>query len=196
MPLVSDPGYVLVRACVPRAWAGEVLPGPSAALAAIVASACPRPLRSPASCPASAATSARPCPSPRNAGRLRVAAPDRGDARGARGYRPDRPRGVPRADKLHEEVARGTAREIAERYAERAPKGEVVWLSAARVGRRGVGRESAGGPRRAETPGREPERGHATAAAVVAELTGRARTALPGAVAARRDEAVEEPGGG
>src|SRR3712207_1036040 len=41
MPLVSDPGYVLVRACVGAGVAVEVLPGPSAALAALVASALP-----------------------------------------------------------------------------------------------------------------------------------------------------------
>ena len=41
MPLVSDPGYVLVRACVAAGLQVEVLPGPSAALAALVASALP-----------------------------------------------------------------------------------------------------------------------------------------------------------
>src|SRR5256714_351013 len=40
-PLISDPGYVLVRACVAAGLAVEVLPGPSAALAALVASALP-----------------------------------------------------------------------------------------------------------------------------------------------------------
>src|SRR5947209_12347643 len=38
MPLVSDPGLVLVRSCVAAGLAVEVLPGPSAALAALVAS--------------------------------------------------------------------------------------------------------------------------------------------------------------
>src|SRR5207237_7280633 len=41
MPLISDPGYVLVRACVAAGIAVEVLPGPSAAVAALVASALP-----------------------------------------------------------------------------------------------------------------------------------------------------------
>ena len=41
MPLVSDPGFVLVRACVAAGLAVEVLPGPSAAVAALVASALP-----------------------------------------------------------------------------------------------------------------------------------------------------------
>ena len=41
MPLVSDPGYVLVQACVAAGLEVEVLPGPSAVLAALVASALP-----------------------------------------------------------------------------------------------------------------------------------------------------------
>ena len=41
MPLVSDPGYVLVQGCVAAGLSVEVLPGPSAALAALVASALP-----------------------------------------------------------------------------------------------------------------------------------------------------------
>src|SRR3954447_657638 len=41
MPLVSDPGFVLVQGCVAAGRAVEVLPGPSAALAALVASALP-----------------------------------------------------------------------------------------------------------------------------------------------------------
>src|SRR3712207_1910287 len=41
MPLVSDPGYVLVQGCVAAGLDVEVLPGPSAALAALVASALP-----------------------------------------------------------------------------------------------------------------------------------------------------------
>src|SRR5256885_14278313 len=41
MPLVSDPGYVLVRACVAAGPSVGGLPGASAALAALVASALP-----------------------------------------------------------------------------------------------------------------------------------------------------------
>ena len=41
MPLVSDPGYVLVRSCVAAGLPVEVLPGPSAALTALVASGLP-----------------------------------------------------------------------------------------------------------------------------------------------------------
>src|SRR5436309_4984766 len=41
MPLISDPGYVLVRSCVAAGLSVEVLPGPSAAPAVLVASALP-----------------------------------------------------------------------------------------------------------------------------------------------------------
>src|SRR5689334_11993844 len=41
MPLVSDPGYALVQGCVAAGLAVEVLPGPSAALTALVASGLP-----------------------------------------------------------------------------------------------------------------------------------------------------------
>src|SRR5215510_8061734 len=41
MPLISDPGYVLVRACVGAGLPVEVLPGPSAAITALVASGLP-----------------------------------------------------------------------------------------------------------------------------------------------------------
>src|SRR5207248_3467021 len=40
-PLVSDPGFLLVRACVAAGLAVEVLPGPTAAVAALVSSALP-----------------------------------------------------------------------------------------------------------------------------------------------------------
>ena len=41
MPLVSDPGFILVQACIAAGLSVEVLPGPSSALAALVASGLP-----------------------------------------------------------------------------------------------------------------------------------------------------------
>lgn len=41
MPLVSDPGYALVRACLERGLALEVLPGPSSVTTALVVSGLP-----------------------------------------------------------------------------------------------------------------------------------------------------------
>jgi 16S rRNA (cytidine1402-2'-O)-methyltransferase len=128
MPLVSDPGFVLVRACVAAGLAVEVLPGPSAALAAIVASALPadrwrfagflprkrRELEQVLAAPETLVAFESP---QRVAASLAVLA----------AVDPQRPVAVCRElTKLHEEVVRGTAAELAERYAERPPKGEVV----------------------------------------------------------------------
>ena len=77
MPLVSDPGYVLVRSCVAAGLPVEVLPGPSAAIAALVASALPSDRWRFAGF------------LPRKRGELRrVLSEPGGDARGVRGARP------------------------------------------------------------------------------------------------------------
>jgi 16S rRNA (cytidine1402-2'-O)-methyltransferase len=142
MPLVSDPGYVLVRACVAAGVAVEVLPGPSAALAALVASALPADRWRFAGF------------LPRKRGELRDALAEPGGTLVAfesphrlaatlatlADIDPERPAAVCRElTKVHEEVARGTARDLAERFGQRAPKGEVVLV----VGgsRRGTGRK-------------------------------------------------------
>jgi 16S rRNA (cytidine1402-2'-O)-methyltransferase len=129
MPLVSDPGFLLVQACVAAGIGVEVLPGPSAALAALVVSGLP-------------ATTWRFAGFlPRKRGELETL------FRGARetlvGFEsprrvgaamaalaavdPERPVAVCRElTKVHEEVVRGTAGELAERYANEEPRGEVV----------------------------------------------------------------------
>ncbi|MGO9902118.1 MAG: 16S rRNA (cytidine(1402)-2'-O)-methyltransferase, partial [Solirubrobacteraceae bacterium] len=128
MPLVSDPGFVLVRACVAAGLAVEVLPGPSAALAALVASALPAdrwhfagflPRKRHALERVFAVTETLVAfESPRRvAASLAVLAE----------IDPQRPVAVCRElTKLHEEVVRGTAVELAERYAAEDPRGEVV----------------------------------------------------------------------
>ncbi|MGH2863023.1 MAG: 16S rRNA (cytidine(1402)-2'-O)-methyltransferase [Solirubrobacteraceae bacterium] len=128
MPLVSDPGFVLVRACVAAGLELEVLPGPSAALAALVASALPADHwrftgflpRKRAELEAAFASRETlvAFESPR-----RVA-----DSLGVlAALDPERPVAVCRElTKLHEEVVRGHAGELAERYAKAPPKGEVV----------------------------------------------------------------------
>ncbi len=130
MPLVSDPGYVLVRACVAAGLPVEVLPGPSAAIAALVASALPADRwRFAGLLPAQegrAAGAARGAG--RDAGGVRVAAAGAGHAgaggRGGPGARGGR---LPRAD---QGPRGGGARERRRswRSATRAapPKGEVV----------------------------------------------------------------------
>jgi len=128
MPLVSDPGFVLVRGCVAAGLAVEVLPGPSAVLSALVASALPADhWRFAGFLPRKAAelkqvfTSQETLvafESPR-----RVAASLAALAE----VDPERPVAVCRElTKLHEEVVRGKASELAARYAQAPPKGEVV----------------------------------------------------------------------
>jgi 16S rRNA (cytidine1402-2'-O)-methyltransferase len=128
MPLVSDPGFVLVRACVASGLAVEVLPGPSAAIAALVASALPAQRwrfagflprkRSQLLEAFSADETLVAFESPRRvAASLAVlAAAD-----------PERPVAVCRElTKIHEEVVRGTAAQLADRYRDDPPRGEVA----------------------------------------------------------------------
>src|SRR4051794_32614510 len=127
MPLVSDPGFVLVQACVAAGLAVEVLPGPSAALAALVASALPAdrwrfagflPRRKgelEAILRGSTETLVA-FESPRRVAAT-LAVPAALD--------PDRPAAVCRElTKLHEEVVRGSAADLAARYADEPPRGE------------------------------------------------------------------------
>jgi 16S rRNA (cytidine1402-2'-O)-methyltransferase len=171
MPLVSDPGFLLVRACVAGGLAVEVLPGPTAVVAALVASALPvdhwrfagflprkrteleRELRAPETVVA--------FESPRRvAATLGVLA----------AVDPERPVAVCRElTKIHEEVVRGNAAELAERYAVQAPRGEVVLV----IGGAGdsPGPEPApavAAVRRLVESGAKPR----VAATVVSELTG------------------------
>jgi 16S rRNA (cytidine1402-2'-O)-methyltransferase len=129
MPLVSDPGYVLVRACVAAGLEVEVLPGPSAALAALVASALPSDRwRFAGFLPRKRGDLKRALSEP---GGTLVAfeAPGRVPAtlKVLAELDPDRDVAVCRElTKVHEEVVRGSATELAERYADAPPKGEVV----------------------------------------------------------------------
>jgi 16S rRNA (cytidine1402-2'-O)-methyltransferase len=170
MPLVSDPGFVLVQGCVAAGLAVEVLPGPSAALAALVASALPADAwrfvgflprrRSELEAAFRSPETLVAFESPRRvASSLAVLA----------GMDPERPAAVCRElTKVHEEVVRGTAAALAERYASEPPRGEVVLVV---------------GPAPADAPSLDPavdalrrlvEAGARArpAAGVVAELTG------------------------
>jgi 16S rRNA (cytidine1402-2'-O)-methyltransferase len=170
MPLVSDPGYVLVRACVAAGLPVEVLPGPSAAITALVASGLP-------------ADEWRFAGFlPRKKGELRRVLAEPGGTLVAF----ESPRRVPgtlallasvdpnrevavcrELTKAHEEVVRGSAGELAERYAEEAPRGEVVLVlgPAAVEPAEPTGLDAV---RRLVEAGAKPR----AAATVVAELTG------------------------
>jgi 16S rRNA (cytidine1402-2'-O)-methyltransferase len=189
MPLISDPGYVLVRACAAAGLAVEVLPGPSAALAALVASALPSDrwrfegfL-------------------PRRRGELRRLLADGSETLVAF----ESPRRVPATlavlaeldperqvavcrelTKVHEEVVRGSAAELAERYRGEPPRGEVVLVVAPASADAGAARD---GPpagldalERLVRAGAKPR----PAASIVAELTGGSANALYRALTERR----------
>jgi 16S rRNA (cytidine1402-2'-O)-methyltransferase len=176
MPLVSDPGFVLVRACVAAGLAVEVLPGPSAAVAALVASALPaQRWRFQGFLPRKRSELLEAFSSPetlvafesprRVASSLAVLAE----------ADPDRPVAVCRElTKIHEEVVRGTASELAARYRDDPPRGEVALV----VGPASVLAGDLGPPlealRRLIDAGAKPR----PAASVVADLTGQSANAL------------------
>ena len=174
MPLVSDPGFVLVREVVAAGLGLEVLPGPSAVLAALVASGLPSaqwrflgflPRR------ASELASVLAAPetlvafeSPRRLGKsLAAIAPDR-DVAVCR-----------ELTKVHEEVVRGTAGELAARYAAEAPRGEiVVVVGPLNDGDEGVSDEAVAAFRDLVAAGARRR----VAASVVARLTGASANSL------------------
>jgi 16S rRNA (cytidine1402-2'-O)-methyltransferase len=177
MPLVSDPGFVLVQACVAAGLAVEVLPGPSAALAALVASALPADHWRFAGF------------LPRKAAELRAAFAGRETLVAFESPRrvaaslsalaeldPERPVAVCRElTKVHEEVVRGSAGELAARYAEQPPRGEVVLVvGGAPAGDDEAPAQALEAVRSLVAAGAKPR----TAASVVAELTGASANAL------------------
>ena len=173
MPLVSDPGYVLVRGCVAAGIGVEVLPGPSAPIAALVASGLP------------ADRWRFTGFLPRKKGELRAVLTEPGGTLVAF----ESPRRVPATlavlaeldpgrevavcrelTKVHEEVVRGSADELAARYHDDPPRGEVVLVIAAASEDHG-GPESLAGLEQLRTlvaAGAKPR----VAAAAVADLTG------------------------
>ncbi len=173
MPLVSDPGYLLVRACAAAGIGVEVLPGPSAVLAALVASALPADRwRFAGFLPRKKGELRRVLSEP---GGTLVAfeSPRRAPATLALLAELDAGRGVAvcrELTKAHEEVARGTARELADRFSDAPLKGEVVLV----IGPATEEAVGAGDPEGLEQLRRLVEAGAKPrpAAAAVAELTG------------------------
>ena len=126
-PVVSDPGYRLVRACADRGLEVEVLPGPSAIITALVASALPvdrwrfegflprrgGELERILAAPETVVAFESPRRLPDSLAALAALAPDR-EAAVCR-----------ELTKLHEEIARGTLGELARRFRGEA-RGEIV----------------------------------------------------------------------
>jgi 16S rRNA (cytidine1402-2'-O)-methyltransferase len=170
-PLVSDPGFELLRACRERGLPIEVLPGPSAVITALLASGLPperwcfvgflpRARGELEALLAGASETLVAFESPRRlAGTLALLAE----------RSPERAVAVCRElTKLHEEVRRGSAGELAAHYREHPARGEVVLvLGAAAPNARG--REEAVAALRSLTEAGARAR---PAAAAVGKLTG------------------------
>jgi 16S rRNA (cytidine1402-2'-O)-methyltransferase len=129
MPVVSDPGFALVHACIEQGLTVEVLPGPSAVTTALVASGLPaerwlfcgflpRKRAELEKLLASTSETLVAFESPRRlTATLSVLA----------GCDAERPVAVCRElTKLHEEVRRGSAEQLAGHYREHPPRGEIV----------------------------------------------------------------------
>ena len=129
MPLIADPGHVLVQACIREGLTLEVLPGASAVLTALVASGLP-----------SAGWRFVGFLPRRRAERERLLAGSQETIVAFESAQrlsstlellaerePQRALAVCRElTKLHEEVSRGSAAELAERFGGEAPRGEIV----------------------------------------------------------------------
>jgi 16S rRNA (cytidine1402-2'-O)-methyltransferase len=127
-PLVSDPGWAIVRACVEAGLRVEALPGASAVLVALVVSGLPAERwRFVGFLPRKAGELAAVWSTPETV--VAFESPKRVGAALASLEQADpaRPVAVCRElTKLHEEVVRGTAGELAARYAGEEARGEVV----------------------------------------------------------------------
>jgi 16S rRNA (cytidine1402-2'-O)-methyltransferase len=175
-PLISDPGFQLVRDCLAAQLPVDVLPGPSAVLTALVASGLPASSwcftgflpRRPAALTELLAGNTRTVvafESPRRLARTlgQIALID-----------PNRPLAVCRElTKVHEEVRRGTAREHAAYYRSGGPgegalRGEIVLVIGPCPGREMSVEDALGALRELIAAGARPR----AAAGVLARLTG------------------------
>ncbi len=177
-PLISDPGFALVRACLREGLPVQVLPGPTAAVAGLLASGLPadrwlfvgflpRKPKELRRLLEQASETIVAFESPRRLARVLALLAE---------CHPERPVAVCRElTKLHEEIRRGTASELAAHYEAKAPRGEIVLV---------VGPPASDPTRPGGRPERHPQAHEALnrlvqagakprlAAAVVAELTG------------------------
>ncbi len=171
MPLLSDPGFALVRAALAADLPVEVLPGPSASITALVASGLPAErFRFVGFLPRKAAELERVlCDAPETL--VAFESPGRLAAtlKTLATLDPTRPAAVCRElTKLHEEVRRSSAAELAAHYAEHPPRGEIVLVVGAAAPQQ-VAREEAVAALRALVEAGARAR---PAAKVVAGLTG------------------------
>ena len=195
MPAVSDPGYHLIGACLERGVPVEVVPGPSAAMAALVVSGLPTdrfcfegflPRRRGQRDRRLAELAAEP--------RTMVffEAPHRVLATleaMAAAFGPDRTvAAVRELTKVHEQVLRGPLGEVRERLADQGPRGELTLVVGGLPP--GAARPAAKPAELAAKVGRLVEGGTSTRDAVtaVAEATGTPRRSVYQAVVDARGE--------
>ncbi len=185
MPLVADPGFELVRACLAAGAAVEVLPGPSAAITALVASGLPAERWCFAGfLPRSRAELLRLLQSARQT-LVAYESPRRLPATLAAlaELDPARPVAVCRElTKLHEEVRRGAAAELAAHYRHSPPRGEIVLVCGAAPAGQAGREEALAALADLVTAGAKPR----PAAAAVAALSGFSANELYRALTARR----------
>jgi 16S rRNA (cytidine1402-2'-O)-methyltransferase len=172
-PLVSDPGFALLRACREAGLPIEVLPGPSAVITALLASGLPAERwcfvgflpRARGELQALLTGATRTLVSFESPRRLAATLALLAE------HAPERTVAVCRElTKLHEEVRRGTAGELAAHYREQPARGEVVLVvGAASASASAAGREDALAALRSLTEAGARAR---PAAAAVAKLTG------------------------
>ncbi|MBB3764011.1 16S rRNA (cytidine(1402)-2'-O)-methyltransferase [Sphingomicrobium lutaoense] len=131
-PLISDPGYKLVRAARQRGLSVQTIPGPSAPIAALTLAGLPTdrflfcgflPAKQKARRDAIAAIASVPASLLlfESGPRLGACLADLDEGLG-----PREAAVVREISKLHEEVVSGSLGELAERYREQGPKGEIV----------------------------------------------------------------------
>jgi 16S rRNA (cytidine1402-2'-O)-methyltransferase len=176
MPVVSDPGYGTVRACLDAGVRVEVLPGPSAVDTALVASGLgSEPWRFAGFLPRKRGELERALGAPETT--VAFESPRRVAATLAvlAELDPDRPVAVCRElTKVHEEVLRGRAEDVAAQLAGREVRGEIVLVIGAADVAAGDAAAAAEALRRLVEAGARAR----PAAAVVAELTGIPANAL------------------
>lgn len=171
MPLVSDPGYAFVRACIDGGLPVEVLPGASSVTTAIVASGLPAERwRFAGFLPRKRADLVRVLGETpetlvafESPGRLAATLALLGEHDAERRVAVCR-----ELTKLHEEVRRGAAAELADHYRESPPRGEIVLVVGAAAAGVASREQALTALRELIDAGARPR----AAAGVVAKLTG------------------------
>jgi 16S rRNA (cytidine1402-2'-O)-methyltransferase len=171
MPLVSDPGYALLQACITAGLQIEVLPGPSSVVVALVASGLPSERwrfvgflpRKRGDLERMLGDTEETLVAFESPGRLAATLGVLAELDG------ERPVAVCRElTKLHEEIRRGAVAEVAAHYGHNSPRGEIVLVVGAASSRTADRDEALAALRTLVDAGTRPR----AAAGVVAKLTG------------------------